>query len=344
MEYITEAEEKKLGYYFGRYSHSLQKVVFARTGNYFHTNDKTPVEFVYLCLLCLKGSVVLDKGIYKFFEEFTDDHFPPKSVGGTNTILVCKPCNDKAGYEYDHALQLWLQFQSFGHGKENASIPVSLELENTKGRYKGSIGMGKDQDWVFDGFEQYPFAKDWFEKVIDGENLHQNVTFHQPKVVDIHRALLKAAYLYCFSIWGYDFIYTATGAGLRKILTENAVHPLSNYGTLFHKKDSFLPEGLSLIVKPIEIQSFVISFKLKDRKSGYEYGASVMIPGSEKEDWENFGKMQSMIDKDETISPMMIRLPEDALAPGSFYPYSTTWNNREVLPVYEKNNTENAGF
>jgi hypothetical protein len=74
---------KKLAYYFGRDSPSLQKITFAQTGRFFHDGDGKPVKGIYLCPLCLKNKIGMVGEHLHFDEEFTLDHYPPKSVGGS---------------------------------------------------------------------------------------------------------------------------------------------------------------------------------------------------------------------------------------------------------------------
>src|SRR5262245_33300836 len=62
------------------------------------TNPENPPEhFIYICPLCLKNFIVIEKSVgFAWSTTFDFDHFPPESVGGFHKILVCKPCNSEA--------------------------------------------------------------------------------------------------------------------------------------------------------------------------------------------------------------------------------------------------------
>jgi hypothetical protein len=124
---------KKLAYYFQKYSLSLQTVVYQRTGNYFYGKGRRPVSFVYLYPLCLKHVISYDGEDLRFKEAFTLDHFPPESVGGKATVLVCNKCNSTAGADFEYSLKEWLRDQSAVNvdtGNKNSS-QVAIR------RYKG---------------------------------------------------------------------------------------------------------------------------------------------------------------------------------------------------------------
>lgn len=71
--------------------------MYERTGKYFHDNAGNPVQYVYLCPICLKNkAAILNIEDFRSDDEFTIDHFPPQSVGGKGKILVCKTCNNTA--------------------------------------------------------------------------------------------------------------------------------------------------------------------------------------------------------------------------------------------------------
>jgi hypothetical protein len=68
---------------------------------------------VYLCPICLRNCFSIDRTGYYCSCEFTEDHFPPASVGGTLTLLVCKSCNNTAGSQFESSLAQKIEMVSF---------------------------------------------------------------------------------------------------------------------------------------------------------------------------------------------------------------------------------------
>ncbi len=170
--------------------------------------------------------------------------------------------------------------------------------------------------------------------MLKGTPAIQTVTFQPPKNENVYKAILKAVYLYAFSIWGYDFAYSETALRLRNIVFKNETHPLSNFGIFFHMDDIHLPQGLSYIFKPRELQAFVFNLKLLNKEVNYQCSISVLVSGADEEDWQNLKLYQSIIDKQDTFTSSLIKLSEDTLNSANLFPYTSTWHNRSSFKIY----------
>lgn len=325
-------DEKRLIYYLTKYAGSLQNVVYRRTGNYFHDGQRKPVDFVYLCPICLANKIAIVNEWIHYEEEFTLDHFPPQSVGGQNTTFVCGSCNSRAGSEFDYALKEWLEAQSFINGTKNAEVPIKVALEGVKGKFKGKLIFDGPGSFKYEKLEQYPPANKWFEHVISGNIAKQTISFTMPKMEYVNRALLKAAYLFCFSHWGYDFVYTVAGNNIRKILLGSQEHVLSNFGVFIHM-GSHPASGLCYIFKPENLQTFMINFKLTDKKTGFQCSASVLIPGPNEADWQQLKAFQPLIDAHGEFTGAYIKLPEEEFSGKNMYPYTSLWEKRKTFRI-----------
>lgn len=327
--------DNKLIYYLSRFSKSAQVVTFKKTGHYYHDRYGRLVDLIYVCPLCLKNRIAILNGYLRQDKEFTHDHYPPESAGGSEKIMVCKDCNNNAGIEYDYSIKEWLQAMSFDKGILDSELPVKIKFEDTKGLYKGLLRRQKDQSISFDDFNKYPFPKKWFNEVIDGKIARQTITFHPPKILHVQKAILKAAYLYCFSIWGYDFTCSDIGEKMRNILNNSQPHMLSNYGIFFHMDSYAPPCGLTYIYKPVELQSFMVSFELSYKRTGYKCSVSVLIPGPEE--WQNLKAFQSLIESTDDFFNHFIKLPENNLFDDDLFPFSNTWKNRFDFKILGEN-------
>lgn len=329
--------EKRLVYHIKKYSLSLQNVSIQRLGNFYHSNGVRN-DLAYLCPLCLKNKIAVNGMDIRADDDFTLDHFPPASVSGKNTILVCKTCNDKAGLDFDYSLKEWLNEQSFIKRVPNAKLPVKIQPQDLKGKYRGNLKIEADKISL-DDFIRYPFVNESLLKIIQGQVIEQTITFQSPKIELVYKALIKTAYLHCFSIWGYDFSYSETALRIRNILFKNEIHPLTNYGTFFHmdKGDNFPPLGLYYVFKPAELQTFMITFKLISKEVNFECAISLLIPGAEKKCWGNLKAYQHIIDTQEEFKFPLIKLPENELNNTNYFPYTNTWNQRLNFRIVGEN-------
>jgi hypothetical protein len=334
MEYLSEKDERKLAYFFKRYSPGLHAAVKERLNKMFHDNAGNHVPLVYMCPLCLKNKISVFEETTRSDDEFDVDHFPPKSAGGTESVFVCKTCNSSAGHEFDYSIKLWLKYQGFAAGVPNTKIPATVKLEDVKGNYKGNLVMGEGKKWALDEYERYPLLKERMEAMLGGKDVISSWRFEEPDLKIVSRAILKAAYLNCFSAWGYDFAYTATGHRLRQIIIGAEVHPLSNSGIFYHMDDRLPPDGICLVLEPKHLQSFMVNLKLTDKDTGYQCGVSVLIPSGYNE-WEQIQNYQSVITQP-NFEHKAIKVPEKSLTDENVFPFTCFWENRMNIKIHEQ--------
>lgn len=331
MEYISEKDERKLAYYFERYSMGLHFAVKERLGKFFHDNAGQQVAPVYICPLCLHNKISVLENVIRSDDEFDLDHFPPKSVGGTATVLVCKNCNSNAGSNIDYSVKDWLQLQAFGAKVPNSKISAKIKLNEVKGNYKGNILMTKDKSFSIDDFDRYPLFSKRMKEMLDGNTVNSSWDFSKLDQTHVSRALIKAAYLYSFCVWGYDFAYTATGHRLRQIIQGKELHPLKNSGIFYQMDGIYPPEGICMVIEPEHLQSFIVNLKLTVKEIGYTCGVSVIIPGGYNE-WNNIYHYQPIVESDK-FQHKEIKVPEDTLTKEQVFPFTSFWENRKNIKL-----------
>ena len=80
----------------------------------------------YLCPLCLNA----------FSEEALDqkllslEHVPPKNMGGSELVLTCKPCNERAGSGVDAELKKWQNQLAFARRDMPEARKYRLEIND----------------------------------------------------------------------------------------------------------------------------------------------------------------------------------------------------------------------
>jgi hypothetical protein len=331
MDFISEKDEKQLAYFFSKYSPGLHAAVKERLNKFFHDNSGKQVPLVYLCPLCLHNKILADGTYIRSDDEFDIDHYPPKSAGGTNSVLVCKSCNSKAGHDYDYTIKKWLHSQAFLAGKSNSVISATVTLENVKGKYKGQLKMGNDKTWTIDDYEKYPLFSARMKEMLSGKPVDSSWRFHEPDNKLVFRAIVKAAYLYAFSVWGYDFAYTATGHRFRQIILGNEEHPLKNSGVFFQMDGTYPPDGICMIIEPKNLQCFMVNLKIVEKETAFQCGVSVLIPGGYDE-WDNIHQFKEVVEKD-IFAHQAIKVPEDQLSSKNVFPFTSFWENRHNIQL-----------
>ena len=102
-------------------------------------NKNVTRHFIYVCPVCQKNYFLYINEIWSCSDEFTLDHYPPQNIGGQNTILTCKTCNNSAGSEYEPLLLEWLQMMNFNKKLPKSKIKAAATVSDKKGWYHSSL-------------------------------------------------------------------------------------------------------------------------------------------------------------------------------------------------------------
>lgn len=280
-------------------------------------------EDIYLCPLCLKHFFYLKEKEFYENQEFTEDHFPPESVGGKQTILVCAPCNSFYGRDVDYSLKEYLSFKRFIAQKDKAPYPTKISYHGIPGKYNQNLYWENGNLVKEVNFKKYPLIKNW---ILDFKNASRNFSLEitAPSEEKIQKALLRTAYLLCFTNWGYDFVYSQAAKHIRDTITGNAIHPLSNYGVFGDYDLANSPQGFYFNDATIEAQAFFIFFDIKLENPEYKEKVFVIIPGPDTKSWSQLNNFNSWIQsKNEDIS--LIELFSDSVKRKNYFGYSITW-------------------
>ena len=151
------------------------------------------------------------------------DHFPPENVGGKLKAIVCKPCNSRAGHDYDYITKEFLNELGFHKRIPFSIIEIKKQtITDIVGRYSGTIGIDVTGGIEFSFKPKPNYKAPPLDKFL-AENLHTpnwkaEVTVPQVDKEKVSKALLKAAYLTCYNHWGYVFIFSDTAQYIRQTL------------------------------------------------------------------------------------------------------------------------------
>jgi hypothetical protein len=304
-------------------------IEFAKAINYHVKIQKENGEIqvfekdIYICPLCMTNFFYFKDGEYYESETFSDDHYPPESVGGTQTIFVCKPCNDFYGSNMDYALKEYLMSQAFLNKDENAAYPIKFSYGGIPGSYKVNTNWKEGNMVQNVSFKNYPLVKDW---MLDTKKNQWSfkMKISMPTEEIIGKALLRAAYLYCFANWGYDFAYSITANHIRKVLRNGEKHPLFNSGVSGDVSSSTLENGYYFITNPKWYQAFQVMFDIGLKVPEITRKVFVIIPGNTEKSWKQLTNFGSWI-KSKTANTKVIKLHDDCVTKGFYTHYNYTW-------------------
>lgn len=320
-----------------KYSKSLA----AHPDKYLHlffANDKNiPEHYAYICPICVQQGILSFDDSYTVSTKtgLTLDHYPPESVGGDETILVCRTCNSKAGSGYEYVLSQKISESAFNSLTTTAVSKVKTEISGVKGRYSSTISVGKDGKMIIsfkpNSKAHTPLLDQWLEKSTDDLSWTAQITIPSADEQKVSMALLKTAYLFCFESWGYEFVFSNTGKFIRDILNGKAEYPLQNPSfwigdAVKNGQLHSLPIGLCYLQQPRDWKLFIVNIILKDLDTGYENVVSVLIPGPETESWSGLYEIKKMLDSQNDITLSMAHITENLLSYGIIDGYTKNWD------------------
>jgi len=302
---------ERLKYHFQRYFPTL--VEFEQYQSLiFLPGVEVPPHVAYLCPLCLNNClfIIKDDNLYAT-SEFDDDHFPPESVGGSDKILVCKPCNSDAGRSFDFVFKKALHHRSYALGLPNATLELRAKISTIRGNYRGAISIDPDQQSAVAFFhnKKTPFLNAWMESSTTDRNYSIELTVFKLDNEKFGRALVKTAYLYCFQFWGYSFAYSVNGENMRKVLAGVLDYPIKSVASFqLENKDVSLPAGLCFLTEPAPWRTYAVNIHVVLKETGYRCTYTVLIPPPTENGWEELAAIGRLLETRPETSVTMVKL------------------------------------
>lgn len=134
----TSIKQEVLESHIARYFRSLKVYAEKYLPLFNYTVENQVPHVAYMCPLCVtRGLIVTEEFGLGMHDEFSLDHYPPKSVGGFETVLVCKKCNSYAGDHYDFTLKQKINDISFGRRIPASSKKTKSKITDVIGNYPG---------------------------------------------------------------------------------------------------------------------------------------------------------------------------------------------------------------
>jgi hypothetical protein len=249
----------------------------------------------YLCPICLQHLLVVTEHGDLYGSSYFDlDHYPPECVGGKNTVIVCVHCNNM-GSEFESVLTDFVRQQAFNSRWPGSTVEAKAVLtykndSKLPGSYKVKYVIGEDNitniDWG-NAINQ-PFVIEWMNNLDKNNNDWTiDLTVENPDYNKVSRALLKAAYLYCFSLWGYEFAFSDNATKMRMVFEGKSEYPAVVNGCHFLQHEKNIPVGVDFINKPESLKNLVVNIPLQLKEGGFICYAGIIIPKPTESGWED---------------------------------------------------------
>jgi hypothetical protein len=308
----TSIPKEIIASHFNQYYPSLSQFPQNYLRLFFRDVNIIEQHLAYLCPICLCEGIIFAPSLgLGMSSEFSLDHFPPESVGGFLKILVCKKCNNDAGGLFEKSLKEKMENFSFNNGIISAQQMAKAEILDHSGnkiipgRYTTKITISEDKMTEISlkpkSKDKIPLLDKWIEDSKTNLNYKIELTVPLADENKVSKSFLKAAYLFCFHSWGYEFAYSTTGENMRKVLKGEAEYPCKT-PTLWLRDSielnriQYTPLGLCYLQRPLECRCFMVNMMLEDKGTGYKNIASILIPNPTPTGWEELKQVQAIFD------------------------------------------------
>jgi hypothetical protein len=262
--------------------------------------ETIPRHICYICPLCLERIIIFsEKGPYTN-ASFNLDHFPPQSVGGKGKMLVCEKCNNMAGTEFEPDMIDALNLLSYHKKIANSSIEAKAVLrykggKELPGNYGIKLQINDQANNILDfgpKLDKYRYAISWLEYVKSNRSDWEiTLSGNLPSEKKVCRSMAKAAYLYCFALWGYEFAFSPGASNLRKVIRGELEYPFKvGYAYLLDNEEDKFPAGVCFIESPQEARSLVVHIPMVLTETGYKCIAGFPVPNPTESGWEDLYK------------------------------------------------------
>lgn len=293
---------------------------------------ESPIHVAYLCPLCLKNGIVMiyNQGVI-VPEDLTLDHFPPKSVGGQFSVMVCKKCNNDAGSAYDFALKEKIQNLAFNNKVPDATLISKSQMTNVTGKYPAKLIINKNRDIELELKPNKKICAPYLDSFIEYSKTNSDykidISFWVANEHKVMKALIKTTYLFCFEAWGYEFIFSSTGEKMRRMLLEEKPEGLPYFwlgNEMRGGRIERMPVGVCFIQQPAECRCFVVNIPIEDKETGFYEIAAVLVPGPEQQDWAALKHIQATM-VDQQLNVTLLHVAGNMLDDGTIDGYSRSW-------------------
>lgn len=308
----------------------------------FEQYGEVPKHFAYLCPLCLVNVFYTQDKNWHYTDSFSMDHYPPQNVKGRKKMMVCKTCNNTAGYSYEKYFKETVLREAYSRKVRNTKIPARSVLDNVPGWLPGSVVVDDDGSVNFQISPKHrhritPLTPEQQKSNNNGKGFTIQIRMDAVDEKKALKAILKTAYLFCFDYWGYDFVFSVAGQLIRDVLNDKANYPIPVPTLWYDNKAEVhqgikIPTGMVFIDKPNEYRSMFVHIEAEIKEIDYRCIIPVQIPHPDDNDFLDVKRVQQFF----TANPLhqIVIKPIDFEFTLAFpNPYSRTWEEIKKLKI-----------
>lgn len=307
--------------YINNYGPSLKAAVPAGTNSQFRLADSTGELFhfenirdLYICPLCLSQAIYKSRDYlnllikHQWPIDFNEEHYPAESLGGRSTVLVCKDCNSRYGAQTDNMAKLHLAGRQFLQGIEGSGFSTTVKIPwhdkpfKMKSEWKDGI-LTTIPPKKFNP----PVISEVWKKYEEGETFHIEVIADVPKHSFLRKSLLRAAYLKCFTVFGFDFAMSAIPRKIIEVVDGELEHPSESLGVYFTRKTLKIKNGIHQVLSENGYRYFAVFFDIKLQTNSYSESVFVLIPHNTDISWQSLASLPS------TNEPLRLKMSDDTI-------------------------------
>jgi hypothetical protein len=232
----------------------------------------------FACPICLKllSHDELDVGT------ISEEHVPPEKLGGKVRTLTCTECNNRAGSGLESDLAKMLKPRDVFSGKPDAVLDVEYYINGEETLVlPATLSLSASGALTLLGDPKRTNPRDILKlydviakEGISNFNLHFGLHRHRRP----EAALLRIAYLWGFSVFGYGFLLNSNLAAIREQIQFPSKEILPIWGIAANHDFTDDMLGINIVTEPKELRSFLVVFDLVTKLgSTVRYG--VTLPG-----------------------------------------------------------------
>ncbi|WP_158880122.1 hypothetical protein [Streptomyces sp. NRRL F-4428] len=216
--------------------------------------SKLPEGDFYMCPCCL---VAYPKEALAA-EILTEEHVPPRRLGGSGIVLTCKPCNNSAGHQFDiHALTRH-RLHGFISGVQ-VGRPLPATMYSDGAPLHGEVTRVGESLFIQGITKQnHPDAVKAYEDALTTTGGSTRIQLREkftPHLADI--SWVRSAYLAAFAALGFRYIMQSTLDPIRAQLATPASESLPKL-VVIHPETAPGTRQILVVEEPAGLESVLV--------------------------------------------------------------------------------------
>lgn len=242
---------------------------------------KPDLDDIVLCPQCFK--VITRDSLDETDTEFSLEHVPPEALGGRIRTFSCRECNSSAGHDLDSHLLNWLHLRDFLQQKPGSTVDARVIIGD-EAQLVAELVYTEDGilQILADPNRTNPEQLETANRLMQKGPPEINFKFSgrrgrgaRPRRPEA--ALLRIAYFYAFSVFGYGFLINFGSQAVRSQFRNPEDEILPAWGITHNDALPDQAVGINMVTSPDELRSYAVVFDLVYGANRLRY--SVLIPG-----------------------------------------------------------------